>query len=151
MKLYILCGLQGSGKSTYAKKHQEIFQAEIISTDQIRKDYQPIAESEVFPTAFSLIKDCFQKGKNVIFDATNINKEARKRNLSGIFSLINKAEIETICVCLKVDKDVCKSRVEKRNTLDNEIYLPLEVIDRFNEDYEDPTLSEGFDEIIFVK
>ena len=49
--LYLLCGIQGSGKTTYAKLNKEKLNAEVISTDYIRKNYQPIEEKDVFPTA----------------------------------------------------------------------------------------------------
>ncbi len=34
--IYILCGVQGSGKSTYAKNNKDNLKARIVSTDQIR-------------------------------------------------------------------------------------------------------------------
>ena len=37
-KIYFLCGIQGSGKSTFAKNHYQQYNADVISTDQIRKE-----------------------------------------------------------------------------------------------------------------
>lgn len=37
-KIYFLCGIQGSGKSTFAKNHYQQYNANIISSDQIRKE-----------------------------------------------------------------------------------------------------------------
>ena len=149
-KLYFLCGVQGSGKTTYARENKDRLNAEIISTDRIRLDYAPIEEKDVFPKAFELIKEKLQE-KNVIFDATNITVEARKDNINNVFKLVNKDEVELICVCLIVDKEICKQRVEKRNQLKGEIYLPLEVIDNYSERFELPTVEEGFKEILFIK
>lgn len=147
--IYILCGVQGSGKSTYAKNNKDNLKARIVSTDQIRKDY-PLKEIDVFPKAFSLIKEYLSEGYNVIFDATNINKEKRKENLEGIFSYVNRNEVKLICICLNTNKDLCKERVNLRNNLANELYLPLNVIDNYFSMFEKPTLEEGFDEIIFL-
>ena len=149
-KLYFLCGVQGSGKTTYARENKERLNAEIISTDRIRLDYAPIEEKDVFPKAYELIKENL-KEKNVIFDATNITVEARKVNIDNVFNIVNKDEIELICICLIVNKEICKQRVEKRNQLDGEIYLPLEVIDSYSERFELPTVEEGFKEILFIK
>lgn len=149
-KVYLLCGLQGSGKSTYAKTHAEALNSKIVSTDQIRIKYSPIEEDKVFPKAYQLISEHIKEGYNVIFDATNINFEMRKKNLEGILNLVEE-KIEFICICLKTDKEICKQRVEKRNTLKGEIFLPLEVIDSFDHLFEEPVLEEGFNEIIFVK
>ncbi len=104
----------------------------------------------MFPKAFSLIKEYLSEGYNVIFDATNINKEKRKENLEGIFSYVNRNEVKLICICLNTNKDLCKERVNLRNNLANELYLPLNVIDNYFLMFEKPTLEEGFDEIIFL-
>lgn len=149
-RLYLLCGIQGSGKSTYALNNKEKLNAEVVSTDRIRLDYSPIEEKDVFPTAYKLISEKLLNG-NVIFDATNITKCARKNNLDCIFRLIDKKNVEVVCVCFICDKDICKMRVEKRNKLQGEIYLPLEVIDNYSERFELPSLKEGFKEIIYVK
>lgn len=149
-KLYFLCGVQGSGKTTYARSNKELLNAEIISTDRIRIEYAPIEEHQVFPKAYQLIKENLQH-KNVIFDATNITRDARKENIENIFKLVNKDEIELICICLIVDKEICKTRVSKRNELDGEIYLPLEVIDNYCERFELPSIDEGFKEILMIK
>ena len=150
-KIYFLCGIQGSGKTTYAKNHSDILNAEIVSTDTIRINYSPIEEKDVFPTAYRLITKHILEGKNVIFDATNINRKVRKENIDNILSVLDQSQIELICICFKIDKEICKKRVEKRNTLKGEIFLPLEVIDNFVERFEEPTLDEGFNEIVFVK
>ena len=149
-KLYLLCGVQGSGKTTYARENKERLNAEIISTDCIRLEFAPIKEEEVFPKAYELIKENL-KEKNVIFDATNITVEARKNNIDNIFKLVNKDDVELICICLIVNEDICTSRVEKRNQLEGEIYLPLEVIDNYSERFELPSIEEGFKEILMIK
>lgn len=46
-KIYFLCGIQGSGKSTFAKNHYQQYNANIISSDQIRKENK-IEEKDVF-------------------------------------------------------------------------------------------------------
>lgn len=148
-KIYFLCGIQGSCKSTFAKNHYQQYNANIISTDQIRKENK-IEEKDVFPTAYKLIVYFINNGNNVIFDATNIDIKSRKINMDSIKNLLSQ-EVEFICICLITNKEICKQRVEKRNKLNNEIYLPLEVIDKYESLYQEPTLEEGFNEIIFVK
>lgn len=149
-KLYLLCGIQGSGKSTYAENNKNILNADIVSTDRIRVEFAPIEEANVFPTAYKLISEKL-KFKNVIFDATNITIESRKNNLKQIFELINKDLVEVICVCFLVDKNICKKRVEKRNKIEGELFLPLNVIDNYSSRFEIPTKEEGFKDIIFIK
>jgi len=147
--LYLLCGIQGSGKTTYAKLNKEKLNAEVISTDYIRKNYQPIEEKDVFPTAYKLTSEYLNKGQNVIFDATNINKEVRNKNITEIKKMVNN-EIDIICLFLNTNVEVCKSRVEVRNTKNGEIFIPLDVIENYSQKIEIPSQDEGFKEIIII-
>ena len=84
MLVYILTGLIGSGKSTWAKKKAEESNTIIINKDSLRimlrgvyffdKGYEPLVEQ--------LAKTCFlkalQKGYNVIIDETNLTKKKRR-------------------------------------------------------------------------
>ena len=111
-KIYFLCGIQGSGKSTFAKNHYQQYNADIISTDKIRKENK-IEEKDVFPTAYKLIVNSINKGNNVIFDATNIDIKSRKMNMDSIKNLLTQ-DVEFICICLITNKEICKERVEKK-------------------------------------
>ena len=148
-KLYLLGGIQGSGKTTYSRMNKERLNAHVISTDYIRKNFQPIEEKDVFPTAYKLTAEYLNNGENVIFDATNINKEVRYQNVSAIKRLVN-TNIEIICLFLNTNVDLCKSRVEVRNTKDGEIFIPLDVIENYSQKVEMPSEDEGFNEIIII-
>lgn len=148
-KLYLLGGIQGSGKTTYSRMNKDRLDAHVISTDYIRKNFQPIEEKDVFPTAYRLTAEYLNKGENVIFDATNINRDVRSQNVMEIKKLLN-TDIEIICLFLNTNVELCKSRVEVRNTKDGEIFIPLDVIDNYSQKVEMPSDDEGFDEIIII-
>lgn len=79
----MMVGLPASGKSTYAKELAEEMKAVICSSDAIRKELYDDENSqnnneEVFKLLHSRIKECLREGKNVIYDATNINSKRRR-------------------------------------------------------------------------
>ena len=79
----MMVGLPGSGKSTYAKQLSEETNAVICSSDTIREELYGDENSqdnndEVFKILHSRIKENLKNGKNVIYDATNINSKRRK-------------------------------------------------------------------------
>ncbi len=148
--LYFLCGIQGAGKTTFAFNNYQRLNATIISTDEIRKKYVQIEEKDVFPTAYKLIGELLNNGQNVIFDATNITKKVRNRHISNIKEELN-TNIKIICYLFKTNLDECINRVNLRNKDKDALYLPLEVITSYYNNFQDPSLDEGFDEIIIIK
>lgn len=145
VKLYLLCGVQGSGKSTFAANYHEDLGAEIVSTDQIRKE-RKIDEKKVFPKAYEMAASFLNRGINVIFDATNATAGARNHNVSSVKELTT-VPFETVCVYFKADRETCMERVKKRNMKPGELFLPLEVLERFLSIFEEPSPAEGFQEI----
>ena len=149
VKLLFLCGVQGSGKSTFARTQRVMMDAEVVATDVIRKKYVGIKEEDVFPTAYKLAAEFLNNGKNVIFDATNITKDVRNRNLSSILEHVN-VPVEKSIVVFNIDVNECKRRVEIRNSLPGEFFIPLEVVDAYYQKLELVSEDEGFDNVYYI-
>lgn len=143
--LHIMVGIQGSGKSTYSEKLAKDLKIKIVSTDIVRVENPGIDEALVWPTVYKMCADEL-KTKDVIFDATSITPKVRKRLLDNIKEL--NTEFNAGCYFFDVPLEVCKKRVEYRNTLNTGINIPLEVLDSYQSWIVKPTLDEGF---IFVK
>ena len=75
----MLIGIQGSGKSTFAKKYAKEWNCKIISTDQVRSDNPGIKEEKVWETIYKKAYEITLKNEDAIFDATNITHKVRKR------------------------------------------------------------------------
>ena len=137
--LYTLVGLPACGKSTYCMNHNDCV---IVSTDAIRKELYgdesvQINNADVYHIAHDRIALALASGKNVIFDATNINKKARKRVL--------KHNAHHVAVCFLTSVDKCKEQNAMRSR-----HVPESVIDDYNKRMTVPTKAEGFDEVLFV-
>ena len=144
--VYLLVGIQGSGKSTFAEKLSKSENIEIISTDSVRKNNKGIEESKVWDVVYKNIADAIKEGRDVIFDSTAINTKVRKR----FFDRVQSYGVKVVAGAyyFDLDPDECFRRVQKRNEDKNELYLPPEVVYSYQEKLEKPELSEGF---IFIK
>lgn len=139
--LIVLCGLPGSGKSTYAKYLTESGHFECVSTDQIRKRFYGNESiqgngKEVFVTAFLCLQSFGLAKKNCVFDATNISSHVRKRVIKecrNYYDLI-------ICKYIDTPLDVCLHRNSQRKRV-----VPKEVILRMANQFTMPSREEGFD------
>ncbi len=144
--IYMLVGIQGSGKSTFAKKLSEEKKIGIISTDHVRKMNPGIEEKLVWPTVYKQIYVACRHGVDAIFDATSITKKVRKRFFDEVEYLGITPEVGVYNFVTPVDE--CVRRVEERNKNPNELFIPPEVVIKYAETKEEPTLDEGF---VFIK
>lgn len=149
VKLIMLIGIPGSGKTTYSKELSERYSAKVISSDKVRQLYVGIDEKEVFPTVYKLCVEELKSGKNVILDATHITPKVRKRT----FDALDAYGIAYDKVAIFVDTPVeeCIRRVEIRNQNPEELFLPLEVISSYGQNIIPPNVDEGFMEIQVIK
>ena len=88
--LYMMVGIPGSGKSTFAKT----LKGKYVSRDEVRfkllqdEDDYFAKEKEVFQKFIYEIEEGLSKGNDVIVDATHLNKGSRYK----LFSSINTKE-----------------------------------------------------------
>ena len=139
----MMVGLVGSGKSTYAKQLSEETNAIVCSSDAIREELCGDENSqdnndEVFKILHSRIKDNLKNGKNVIYDATNINSKRRRAFLSEIKNIpcVKK------CVIMATPFEMCCIQNESRDRV-----VPYEVIERMYKNWNTPYWFEGWNEI----
>ena len=142
--LYVMVGLPGSGKTTWAKKNLK--NAVYISRDEIRysllKDSEDYfsKETEVYSTFINKIKENLLKGKNVIADATHINRASRRKLINSIRGV--PAYLEAIWI------DVPLERALKQNeNRPGRALVPQHAITSMKTRFENPKKIEGFKEI----
>ena len=79
--LYVMCGISGSGKSTWIEQNLSNF--DVISLDEIRREINGKRLSQknrgqVLQQAKTRLKQALAQKRNVVWDATNIRKDFRK-------------------------------------------------------------------------
>ena len=148
--LYIAVGLPGSGKSTYAKNFIKGKDIEYLSSDELRAVYgKDETDQSVTSIVFGHIKrkvDEFLKdGKNVLVDATSVNRRER----SDYINSAKKYGAKVVALVFKMDRQGLIDRNKKRGEQGGRI-VPDWVIDKMLAKYEEPSFAEGIDVTIYV-
>ena len=148
--LYITVGLPGSGKSTYVKNFIKDKEIEYLSSDSLRAVYGKSEEDQtVTPLVFGHIKrkvDEFLKdGKNVLVDATSVNRKER----SDYINTAKKYGAKVVAIVFKMDRQGLIDRNKKRGEQGGRV-VPDWVIDKMFAKFEEPSYSEGIDVMIYV-
>lgn len=146
-RLILLCGIPGSGKSTYAKEYivqnsntvhlsSDSIRAELYGDESIQGD-----PAEVFSLMQKRAVEALNNGNDVLYDATNITRKDR----ASIISICPKfANIEAHIIWAPIE--VCIERDSKR-----ERTVGKEVVDRILKRFQAPYFDEGFDEIEIIR
>ena len=141
--LYMLIGLPGSGKTTWAHNNANIFKADIVSSDEFRQklfgdEADQSHNSEVFTAMNNATIKILNSGKNVIYDATNLNRKNRIRTINYIKNNC-KRNVTVVAYIFDTPIDMCKSNNLKRTR-----QVPDIVYDNMLKHFEMPTITEGF-------
>lgn len=144
MNLFILCGIPGSGKSTWAEKFlRDTMGVAIVSTDQIRLacygvEYDAKINSEVFKTAYSNIEFFLRRGENVCLDATNLHAKYRQ----DVIKIAQSYSAKVIAIKFPISVSTALKRIE-----DRERKVPADVIIQMYNTFEHPRYEEGINKI----
>ena len=148
--LYITVGLPGSGKSTYVKNFIKDKDIEYLSSDELRAIYgKDETDQSVTSIVFGHIKrtvDEFLKdGKNVLVDATSVNRKER----SDYINTAKKYGAKVVAIVFKMDRQGLIERNKKRGEQGGRV-VPDWVIDKMLNKFAEPSYDEGIDVIIYV-
>lgn len=151
-KVFLLCGIPASGKSTWIRS-QLIPGAEWISRDNVRfaivsenEEYFS-HEDEVFDTFINYINQTLEKDNihTIYIDATHLNQRARDKVLRKVY----KDNIEELnCICFDIPLETCIARNSLRV---GRAKVPETAIRNMFKVYQMPNKTiENFDHIIVI-
>ena len=149
-ELVMLCGIPCSGKSTYVEKLKKLDywkDAVVLSTDNyIEKEAQSLGLTynqifdDVISDATRELEMEFNwaksKGRNIIWDQTNLSVKTRRKKLYKLPSFYARGVIY-----FEVSLEEALERNENREGK----YIPKSVLKRMWHQFEIPTLEEDFD------
>lgn len=137
-KLYLMCGISGSGKSTYA---DNIENCVVIHRDNIRnklyKDNYFNNENLVYKTFINQINACIDSGKDVCADATNITVKSR----SKLLDKLHIDDVNIIVIYMNTPYDICKYRNSLRQGFSR---VPDDAVESQYKNLQIPTYNEKY-------
>ena len=151
-KMYVLVGVPGSGKSTWATNQEWFKDCAYISTDKIVERYARFRKktySEVFglymPRAVNFmikqLNKAKERGVDIVWDQTSTTIESRARK----FRLC--PDHYAVAVVFKTPE---RSELDKRLANRPGKEIPAHVVNDMINRWEDPTETEGFKEIWYA-
>lgn len=146
--VYFMIGIPGSGKSTYANKFAGENNCNVHSSDAIRKEFfndqQHLSDDKiVWKTLKERVKTDLLNGKDCIIDATNISVKKRRQ----YFDYLKGVPCKKVALLMKTS---FKESVNRNMKRPKEQVVPYYSICNLQNAYQEPTLDEGFDEIIEI-
>lgn len=141
-KLFVVCGLQGSGKTTYATQLVKDIGAKMYEIDGFYFAHKPLQHDEITALLHTSIHDDLRNGIDMVCDGTYVTDFVRLRLLNGIADVPCRKTI----VVMNTPLEECLRRNANR-----EHKVPDHVVGTFAKMYQHPTLEEGWDEIRTVQ
>lgn len=148
-KLYLLCGLPASGKSSLCKIRQgRIITADIIRQGIVGNKGDSSHDQFVWDMALRAV-EYFLQLNDVYYDATNSTRARR----APFTKLAKKLDTEIVCVWVNTPYELCIKQNHRRNLLARKTCLavgaplPDWVITKVAGIFEPPSFSEGFSKI----
>ena len=146
-KLIVAVGLPASGKSTYSEslKDENII---VLSSDLIRKEVfgnekDQEHNEEVFQLMFQKTVSFLRNNTNVFYDATNIYAKDRIELIKKIKEKVPNTYFE--CVWFNIPFNICLRRNKKRERV-----VPFYAMKRMYNNFENPQMDEGWDNIKII-
>ena len=146
-RFYVLVGLPGSGKTTYARRMPNAIR---VSLDDIRlmmsgrtydERYEPAVAAAGNAALRAVLAGARDWGMDVVFDATNVSRAWRARSLEAAAG----QDVVPVAILFRCPLEVALERNRRRR-----FPVPDEVIRRFHASLEEPTREEGFAEVLVV-
>lgn len=143
-KLFVLVGIPASGKSSAIAKLEKEHEAIALSSDKLREELLGDVNNQenggmIFDTLFKRANETLTQGRNVIIDATNVNRRRRKHLIE---QQLNASEYHAIYFCTSLIEAWSRDIQRERN-------VGYDVINKFYKTMDIPTKKEGWDSVAF--
>ncbi|OWA33363.1 phosphohydrolase [Saccharibacillus sp. O16] len=136
--IHMLIGIPGSGKSVYARKLEKATRGVIVSSDAIRLrlfggESKQKNTYVIFDEAFREIGQVLATGRDVIFDATNVDRDRRSKFLKRFADCAVEAHF------FDTPYEIAQRRIAgRKRKLDDKI------LTKYAKNLQFPLLGEGF-------
>lgn len=137
LEVIVMVGVQGSGKTVFCQDNLEPAGYEMISRDVIGT-WQKCVER---------LSECLKAGKKAVIDNTNGSKEMRQRYINAA----RKFNVKCRCFIMTTSWKHAQHNIAFRELIDSKhSKINQMVLNTYKKNFEEPTLDEGFSEIVRV-
>ena len=146
-KLYILCGLPYSGKTTLRKELVKKLHFDYVSVDEIMKERNMWREghptqddwNEAYSIAYEQIKHLLKQNRNVIFDNANLTTQER-----GVAKQIAQSlEVQSMLIYIKTSMEEIMKRRKENEITKLRGHLEDNLLKSAIDKFEEPTVEEN--------
>ncbi len=148
VKLYVLVGIPGSGKTTYARRYLSdkwrVCMDDLrfmLSVEPYAEPLQPVVIELEYIILERLLAGINSRFNDIVVDATSVTRERRRRYIE----LARKHGARPVAIFIQTPLEVALVRNRQRANV-----IPEAVIHRMHQMLEPPTREEGFEYVITV-
>ncbi|MER3397070.1 MAG: hypothetical protein C4315_03395 [Chloroflexota bacterium] len=148
VKLYVLVGIPGSGKTTYARRYLSdkwrVCMDDLrfmLSVEPYAEPLQPVVIELEHIILERLLAGINSRFNDIVVDATSVTRERRRRYIE----LARKHGARPVAIFIQTPLEVALVRNRQRANV-----IPEAVIHRMHQMLEPPTREEGFEYVITV-
>lgn len=149
--LYVLIGLPGAGKSTWARQNADRLHAVVIGSDEVRREFQangqnPLNGDQVFAEVERRARALLQTDQSVMLDATHYQRRYRT------YAIDLARQLSVPCVALWFDAPLTDA-LRRNEWRTGDRFGEQRMTDDFIRDiaaHLDPPGKDEFDEVIEV-
>ncbi len=143
MRLFVLCGIPGSGKTTLSTKIAFINKAKIYHYDDFKKNFKYPHFKQVHQYLYKQIIQDLLSGNDIVLDDLHTCFEWRE----SLLSTLKDIPCKKILIVMTTPLEECVRRNAQR---EGRARLPDSVIYHLSRRYQPPSLEEGWDDIQYV-
>ena len=137
---YVLCGIPGSGKTTFSQELAKSTNSKLYSFDDIPESNNPKKYKDVKEKMYQEILRDLSAGNDIVLDDLHTQLKWRE----DLLDIVKDVDCKKILIVMTTSLEECLSRNQQRKNR-----LPDFVVQILNRKYEIPTLDEGWDEIVW--
>jgi predicted kinase len=153
---YLLVGVPGSGKSTWADPYLTKDGFQLVSTDayientatMLGKTYGEIFKATI-GEATKIMEDSINKfmaaSQNMVWDQTNLSMKSRREKLNKLLD----AGYDVTAVAFEIPTTELENRRKSRELATGK-HIPANICESMGKTYQRPTRLEGFKRVIIV-
>lgn len=150
--LYVLIGLPGAGKSSWARENAGGLQAVVVCSDDVRRDLHAAGEDPedgdaVFAEVERRARRLLEADRSVVLDATHFQRRYR----TYVERLVSGTDVRRVAVWFDVPLEVCLQRNARRNGSDFGDRRMTDEFVRGIADAFEPPGDDEFDEVLRVE